>query len=371
MNNAVTIPDMTLLRPVHVRDLPGWAFDDHGAALASFQRSCMEILAAGKAFERPVAFGGTRKHWFEVCRRAMTADEPQRFFERNFAAFSVKDPMRPEGLFTGYYEPEVEGSRVQAPGYRVPVYRKPDDLVALSEQQQQTTGMTYGRVVNGDIVPYHTRQEIEVGALSGRGLEILWLKDWSDAFFLQVQGSGRVRFPDDSLIRLEYAAKSGLPYTSIGSRLVARGVMSPQEMSMQVIRDWMNRHPEDARYLMWENQSFIFFRETAVGDLGPNGAQQVPLTPGRSLAVDRSLWMLGTPVWLDMSVPSADGRTMTEFRHLTIAQDTGSAIRGHVRGDVFWGAGEDAALIAGRMKSAGSMTILLPNKLAETLAGGL
>src|SRR5205085_4706055 len=179
-----------------------------------------------------------------------------------------------------------------------------------------------------------------------------WLADWADAFFIQVQGSGRIQLPDGSLMRLAYAGKNGQAYTGIGRLLVERGLLSSDGMSMQAIRVWMSAHPQEARELMWENKSFVFFRQVRAADpgLGPPGAQKVSLTPLASLAVDRGLWAFGTPVWLDIMVPGREGGGLQPFRQLMIAQDTGTAIKGYARGDVFWGAGEAAALIAGHMK---------------------
>ncbi len=311
-------------------------------------------------------FGGRRDQWLAVCRKAWTAADARRFFEENFQPLTVNDPLRPEGLFTGYYEPEAAGSLEPSADYAVPIYRKPDDLIGFDDSIAAKTGFKYGRMAEGLPIAYFTRKEIEDGALAGRGLEFVWLKSWADAFFIHIQGSGRVRLPDGSLIRLAYAGKSGQPYTGIGPLLVERGAFTREEMSMQATRAWMEKDDVAARELMWENKSFIFFREVEMADaaLGPPGAQQVALTPHRSLAVDRSLWMFGTPVWLDSTTPSGPGGEMEAFRHLMVAQDTGSAIKGHVRGDVFWGAGEEAALIAGEMKSQGRMIVLLPKEVA-------
>lgn len=356
------------LEPVPFAKLSGWRADDHGAALQSFRRSCAEILRDGAAFARPVAFGGRREHWVEACEAASHSVEPREFFETSFRAFRVIDQKRPEGLFTGYYEPEVEGSRKADAIFKVPVYAKPPDLVAF-DQAQQKTGLSYGRIVNGKPKAYFTRKEIERGALTNKGLEILWLKDWADAFFVHIQGSGRVRLPDGAVARLAFAAKSGRPYTAIGGILVERGIFTREEMSMQALRRWMAKEPEAARELMWQNESFIFFREVELENpqLGALGAQSVQLTPLRSIAIDRSLWMFGTPVWLDTKSPSGKGAALEDFRKLLIAQDTGSAIKGAARGDVFWGFGDEAAGPAGHMKSAGSMTVLLPIKVARDL----
>lgn len=369
MASAMTGRAAAILEPLAFSAIAGWADDDHAAALATFRRSCAEIVSAGKAFGRKVAFGGRREQWIAPCRSAETATDPKRFFEETFQPLKVNDPARPEGLFTGYYEPEAEGSRTPSAAYPVPLYHKPADLVAFDAATEKRLGVKYGRTAGGQPVPYFTRKEIEHGAIAGRGLEIVWLRDWADAFFMHIQGSGRVRLADGSMIRLAYAGKSGQPYTGIGGLLVERGAFSRDEMSMQATRAWMARNEQAARQLMWENKSFVFFREVEVDDpkLGPPGAQKVSLTPRRSLAVDRSLWMFGTPIWLDTNTPSGPEGRMEIFRHLMIAQDTGTAIKGYARGDVFWGAGGQAALAAGHMKSVGSMIVFVPKDIAREL----
>lgn len=354
------------LKPVDPTSLHGWASHDHEAARQTLRRSCREILEQGAGFRRPVRFGGSPSSWRNACLAAFEAGDARRYFEHMFRAYRVHDKARPEGLFTGYFEPEVEGSLSRSSLFHVPIYRRPPDLVTLSEGD---SGLAYGRIVDGRAMPYLTRREIEEGALTGKGLEIVWLKDWADAFFIQVQGSGRVRLAEGGTLRLSYAAKSGHAYTGIGGLLVQRGVLPEQDMSMQAIRRWMAKHPQQARELMWENKSFVFFRTVELEDpaLGALGAQHVQLTPRRSLAVDRSLWMFGTPVWLDTAAPAGEGNTMVSFRHLLIAQDTGSAIKGLARGDVYWGFGAVAAEVAGPMKSPGEMTVLLPVEVADEL----
>jgi membrane-bound lytic murein transglycosylase A len=360
-----------ILEPTSFDRIAGWHEADHRQALATFKRSCAEIEASGSAFQRKVVFGGTRRDWLAVCARLKAGPDPRAFFEETFTPLIVRDPARPEGLFTGYYEPEAEGSLKPGGDYKVPVYARPDDLVAFDTRAAKKLGLAYGRMVDGKPQGYFTRREIEDGALKSRGLELVWLKDWADAFFIQVQGSGRVRLPNGKVMRLGYAAKTGQPYTAIGGLLVERGILARENMSMQAIRAWMRKNPRDARALMWENKSFVFFRQVTAEDpkLGPPGAQKVPLTPYHSLAIDRSLWIFGTPIWLDTQAPRGETGTLTPFRNLMVAQDTGTAIKGHARGDVFWGAGEDAALTAGHMKSPGRMIVLLPKPLAKRLLG--
>ena len=369
MSFAMTGEAKPILKSVPFEQIKGWAEDDHAAALAAFQRSCQEIIETGHGFERHVKFGGTCAEWMAVCKAAVHAKNPRQFFELEFTALSVADPSRPEGLFTGYYEPEAEGSRTPGNGFDVPIYCKPPDLVSFDEATEKHLGLKYGRMVGGKASGYFTRREIEEGVLKSKGVELVWLKSWVDAFFIHVQGSGRIRFADGSFMRLAYGAKTGQPYSGIGGLLVGRGVLTKDNMSMQALRKWMGENPKAARELMWENKSFIFFREVKVDDatLGAPGAQKVSLTPLRSLAVDRSLWMFGTPIWLDAEVPSGTNNKMQSFRHLMVAQDTGTAIKGYARGDVYWGWGEKAALIAGQMKSPGTMTVLLPKKLAHRL----
>ncbi len=359
----------TALRQIDISKIAGWAEDDHAAALATFQRSCEEIITTGSAFNRLVRFGGARADWLAVCAAAAKATSPRAFFETEFTALEVSDQERPEGLFTGYYEPEAEGSRKPGNGFDVPIYRKPDGLVSFDQAAEQQAGAKYGQIVEGRAKPYFTRREIEEGALKEQGLELVWLRSWVDAFFIHVQGSGRIRFADGSAMRLAYSAKSGQPYTGIGGVLVERGILTSETMSMQSLRKWMAENPILARELMWQNKSFIFFREVTVDDpsLGAPGAQKVQLTPRRSIAVDRSTWMFGTPIWLDAKVPSGPNGELKPFQRLLVAQDTGTAIKGRKRGDVYWGWGEEAAAIAGQMKSPGSMIVLLPKKLARKL----
>jgi membrane-bound lytic murein transglycosylase A len=359
----------SLLERVRFEDLEGWPMAVGEPALETFRRSCREILAVGSGFSHAARFGGSRSSWLGTCRAALVATNARRFFETSFRPYHVRDHERPDGLFTGYFEPEVDGRRMASPSFAVPLYRRPPDLVRFSAERRAGSGLAYGRMVEGRQRPYFTRREIEEGALAGRGLEIAYVKDWADAFFIHVQGSGRVRLEDGSTMRLTYDARSGLPYTGIGGLLVERGVFPREEMSMQAIRNWMAAHPHEARQLMWENQSFIFFREALLEhpELGALGAQHVQLTPRRSFAVDRREWMLGTPIWLDTDAASGEGGTMIPFRQLLIAQDTGSAITGLARGDVYWGFGEHAARIAGPMKSPGRMTVLLPIPVADEL----
>ena len=358
-----------MLEHVTFRDIIGWADDDLKPALRAFQRSAQEILENGHGFKREALFGGKREEWLAACEAAPKATDARKFFEEHFSARRVHDSERPEGLFTGYYEPETQGSLKQSRDYSVPIYAKPDDLVTFSDAEREATGLAYGRRENGKAAGYLTRKQIEEGALAGSGLEICFVKSWVDAFFIHVQGNGRVVLDDGKAIRLSYAAKNGQAYTGIGGVLLSRGVGTPQSMSMQLLRQWMAQNPSHTRELLWSNDSFVFFRVTEIEDpnLGAIGAAKVNLTPLRSLAVDRSNWMFGTPLFINTHEPPEAKGGPVPFRHLMIGQDTGTAIRGLVRGDIYWGWGETAALNAGHMKSKGAMTALLPKALAQRL----
>lgn len=357
------------LEPVQCTHIQGMRDDDCLLALSAFRRQAVEIRERGAGFSRPVQFGGRREDWLPVCEQSLQERDPYTFFTSQFRAFRVHAMERPSGLFTGYFEPQADGSRSPSPDYPVPIYRKPPDLVPLSAHEEIAVGLKYGRRVNGVAGPYFERKAIEQGILAGQGLEICWLKNWVEAFFVHIQGSGRVLLPDGSALRLSYAAKTGLPYTGVGGVLADRGDLTRETMSMQSVKAWMASHPDEARDLMWLNKSFVFFREINVADesLGAVGAAQVHLTPHRSMAVDRANWMFGTPMWIETEYPPEARRVDHRLHRLMIAQDTGSAIKGLVRGDFYWGWGEDAALIAGHMKSNGRMTVLLPHAVCEHL----
>ncbi|MGH6912588.1 MAG: murein transglycosylase A, partial [Geminicoccales bacterium] len=253
--------------------------------------------------------------------------------------------------------------------YTVPLHLAPDDLlrIDLGRFNPELAGYSIsGRIQGNQFVPYHSRGEIESGALDDRGLELLWVDDRVDKFFLQIQGSGQVVLEDGRLIRVGYAGQNGHPYRAIGRDLIEIGALPPEQVSMQSIRTWLEANPGAARAIMDRNRSYVFFQENSeLGpDDGPIGAQGVPLTAGRSLAVDLRFIPLGAPVWLDSSAPFPDGEA--PLRRLMIAQDTGGAIKGVVRGDVFWGAGALAEAVAGRMKSTGRYAVLLPRSLIPT-----
>ncbi len=312
------------------------------------------------------AAAGTVADWQAVCAAAGLVadgnDEAARgYFERSFVPYLVRWDGDAAGLFTGYYEPELRGAWVRSDRFGVPIYGPPADLVVvdLGRFDAALKGRRIvGRVNDGSLAPYPARAEIETGVLAGRGLELLFVDDPIDAFFLHIQGSGRVIMDDGSAVRLGFAARNGRPYFAIGRELVRRGVLARDEVSMQSIRAWLQAHPAEASAVMALNESFIFFR--LVDGEAPLGAQGVALTPGRSLAVDPEIIPLGLPLWLDTIDPLDPERPL---RRLVVAQDTGSAIKGAVRGDLFFGSGENAALRAGAMNRPGRYYVFLPKQL--------
>lgn len=358
------------IRPASFDELFGWRSDDHAQALRTFLRSCSGRpgwTREGAA----AAYLGRREDWARVCDAAaslggkVSRERARRFFETHFEPVEMIARGGHDALFTGYFEPEVKGARTPSRRFSVPLLRRPGDLLRLSpaEAIRGSAGpLRYARMVAGRPQPYFTRAQIEQGALAGRGLELVYLRDRIDAFFLHVQGSGRIRLADGSIMRVGFAGKNGHPYTSIGRTLIEWGELDGQGVSMQSIRRWLKRHSGRADELMWQNRSFIFFRELEGHDagLGPVGAQGLPLTPGRSMAIDPAYYFYGAPLWLETLAPSGKEGRLKAWNRLLVAQDTGSAIKGPLRGDVFWGSGARAGAIAGRMKSSGRLFLLRP-----------
>lgn len=383
-------PPTTLnLSPARYADLPGWDRDTVATALPALTRSCARLTAPGAA---PLRVGGlsiAAADWAAPCA-ALAAVRPgdddalRRVLQSHFQPWAASDGTAGEsaddGLFTGYYEAELHGSRHRHGPYQTPVYRRPDDLVTLdlgdfplpaSLTHDAVKGVRLaGRVRQGRLVPYDDRRAIDAGALAGRGLELLWLDDPVAAFFLHIQGSGRVVLDDGTVSRVGYDSQNGWPYIAIGRRMADEGKLPRDGISMQSIRAWLTAHPAETPGVLQSNPSYVFFRPlTGVGtDDGPLGGEGVPLTPGRSLAVDHTLVPYGLPVWLDASDPLDPA---TRLDRLLVAQDTGGAIRGPVRGDVFWGHGAEAEQRAGLMKSRGRYWFLLPRTVvAGHPAGG-
>jgi len=310
-------------------DLVGWANDDHDAALAVFLKTCADIK---------------KPDWVAICKMAAGHPNARTFFELLFRPVLIGGET--PALFTGYYEPELNGARYSDARFRYPIYRKPPELVA---------GQTW-----------QTRKAIEDrGLLRGRGLEIAWIDNPVDVFFLQIQGSGRIRLRDGSALRVSYGGSNGRNYASIGQELVRRGVFKPHQVSADVIRNWVQSNPVEGRRLLQHNPSYVFFRvvKNVSAARGPLGAMNRSITAMRTVAVDPSFTPLGAPVWIEKG-----GRAPLD--RLMIAQDTGSAIKGAQRADIFFGTGKDAGHLAGQIRDSGRMIVLLPITRAYAMAPG-
>jgi membrane-bound lytic murein transglycosylase A len=356
-----TPPDRLVLRPASFGDLTGWTSDGVGEALAALKKSCTRRLGfADAAPVGPQGMAGTVADWRPLCAAAAAVDEREDaaargFFEAWFRPYRCANNEMTEGLFTGYYEPELKGSRVRGGGFETPLMKRPPDLVAveLGDFRADWRGERIaGRVVDGRLKPYETRAQIEAGTLDRLNLGLLWIDDPVAAFFLQVQGSGRIDLPDGREVRVGSDGQNGWPYVAIGRVMIERGLIDRESATMPGIRAWLAAHPAETKDILDANPSYVFFREI-VGD-GPVGSEGVVLTPGRSLAVDTKFLPLGAPFWLEAA---ADDE---RIRRLLIAQDTGGAIRGPVRGDVFWGHGPDAERRAGTLRARGGYFLLLP-----------
>src|SRR6478752_8629672 len=357
------------LEPLKWSELTGWAADDHLAAFAAYQAGCRTARRKPRSDERGLIFGALTN----VCRKAL-ALEPQdsaaarAFFEQNFQPVRIARLGEGEGLVTGYYEPIVAGSRFPTPEFSVPIYRRPRDLVASGYKPGAVAfpnkGVRIGRrTENNDLVPYYDRGAIEAGALDGQKLEICWIKDPLDLVAIQIEGSARVILEDGTPLRISYDSHNGYSYSSIERALVERNLMSRQEMSRERIRAWMVAHPEEAAKVRAVNRAYMFFRVTGLTNDGePVGAQGVPLTPGRSIAVDR-VHEYGTPFFIEGNLPIESAKPNAPVGRLTIAQDTGSAIVGPARADLYLGAGDEAGRVAGRIKHRGRFAMLVPREL--------
>lgn len=368
------IPD-TLLEPIEFSSLKGWEEDDQLPALDAFRKSCTVLLRRKEVPEmRPIEIGLR-----EVCRKLALYSEPMStaaarlFFEQNFRPVRIAKLGDDAGFITGYYEPEIEGSLTEKEGFNVPIYRKPGELISRAQKpsrinrpirpsaKKTKTGIRTGGVISA----YFDRAAIDDGALKGRGLEICWLKDPVDSFFTHIQGSARIKLQDGKIMRINYAAQNGFPYFAVGRSLIERGIVPADEMTMDKIRLYIAEHPEEGRELMRMNRSYVFFREVEElsHDAEPMGAQGVSLTRERSLAVDRNIHLYGTLFWLDAMLPIKDEKPTTPFRRLMIAQDTGGAIIGPARADVYFGAGLEAGSIAGRLRHNGQFYMMVPRSI--------
>ena len=355
-------PDHLVLLPAGFGDLGGWSADHQSEALPALLRSCATRLkfADGEKVG-PNGIAGTVADWRQPCAAAATVPDnddtaARQFFETWFQPYRCANNAVTEGLFTGYYEAELAGARARGGVFQTPLLKRPPDLVMveLGDFRPNLRGERIaGRVVSGRLKPYDTREQIEAGSLEKLDLPLLWVEDPIAAFFLEIQGSGRVTLPDGSVQRVGYDGQNGWPYVAIGKVMADRGLLDRDNVNMQSIRAWLAAHPDQAKAIMDANPSYVFFRELK-GD-GPLGSEGVVLTPGRSLAVDRSFLPLGAPVWL-----AASDDRIGEIRRLLVAQDSGGAIRGPVRGDVFWGHGPEAERNAGYQRARGAEYLLLP-----------
>ncbi len=368
----VLSPDNLYLTEVDYDALPGWRADSVLQVGPALKRSC-ERLLRGDA-DRTITAGPletSAAQWRPACQAALDGIESgaeetfRRAIETHFTPFAAAAGEDPDGLITGYFEAELRGAAAPDAQYAYPIYARPDDhiIADLGIFDPDLKGQrAVGRVQEGRFVPYPARADLERTHLPGRGLELFWARDPIDVFLLQVQGSGRVVLPDGTVARIGFDGHNGRPYKSVGRVLIDRGDLQAHEASCNGIRGWIEKNPERANELLWENPRFVFFRELE-GD-GPIGAEGLPLTPGRSLAVDRAHIAMGTLIWLDTTWPSAPDRPL---QRLMVAQDTGGAIKGPVRGDFFWGFGAEALAEAGKMKSTGRYYLLLPNEVAATI----
>jgi peptidoglycan lytic transglycosylase A len=362
-----------LYRPVKFGDLPGWEQDDHLAAFQTFLKSCARVIARSRD---GVAEADSKRPLMPpadlvaACTRAAaqageitTKHAARAFFEENFTPNAVVKKGQ-ASLLTGYYEPVLQGSRTPDGPYQTPIYKRPPDLVNVVDDTRRGAlkpgELTHVRKTGSATEPYFTRAEIEGGALKGKGLELLYFSDPVEVFFMQIQGSGRVKLTDGSTVRVHYDGKNGHPYNSIGRYLIEKAILAADRMSMLALAQWLRADPERGRKVMWQNSSYVFFREIKDEVGSPLGAMRVPLTPERSLAIDPSYHALGTPIYVSVPtmkhVPKA-----SPFNRLMVGQDVGSAIRGAERGDIYFGSGDEAGRLAGSTRHSGRFFVLVPN----------
>jgi membrane-bound lytic murein transglycosylase A len=347
--------------------LPGWFEDNHLEAFKAFRRS------AAQALKKPYK-DGEGERTFQNFKPAFQAAldtgptnsaEARLFFEQQFVPAKLAPEQGTTGLVTGFYEPVVDGSRTKTKEFPVPIYAMPHDLVEVTDENRPDGWDAYFRFAldrEGRLQQYPDRETIERGYLAGKGLELVYVADKIEAFFIHVQGAARIRLQDGRVMGITYVAKSGHPFTGPGRILIDRGDISEKDISMQSVRAWLKANPDKMDELLWQNRSFIFFKESPVddADLGPIAAAKVQLTPGRSMAVDRLRHVFGSALYV--VAPMVNFGDSKTFRRLMIAQDTGSAIIGTARGDLFTGSGFEAGEIAGRIKAEADFYLLMPRR---------
>ena len=355
------------LKKTSFNQLPGWGTADTTQSMNAFNVTCTSFLK-----QEPDTPAGspyiplTAKDWYPACRAALLVDtasakQTKAFFEHYFEPAEFFDHQPVQGLFTGYYLPLLHGSLTKTTQYNVPIYSTPDNLITVDLtlfDSGLTNRQLFGRLEGGRLVPFYTREDINQGAIADSASVIVWVDSHIDRLFMDIEGSGIVQLTDGSHMFLGYAGQNGAPYTAVGHALIQKGVMNRQNQSMQRIRGYLGSHPEERDTIINQNKSFVFFEilphKSAIGVKG------IVLTPGYSLAIDRQWIPIGVPVWLNTTRPDDQKNAQKPFQRLMIAQDTGGAIRGMVRGDIFWGKGNKAMTIAGQMNNAGYYWLLLP-----------
>jgi membrane-bound lytic murein transglycosylase A len=373
-SRPLRIPD-SALEPIDWNALDGWQADDHAAAFAAFLASCRPLLHTGapEGEKRPMYLALSH-----ACREAVAAGrlaqaQARSFFEHNFRPLRISKLGDSAGLLTGYYEPIVDGSRFPTGIFKVPIYRRPPDLVPPRNSTGPgfpNRGQSLRRTQSGTLVPYYDRGQILDGALDGQHLEICWIKDQMDALLIQIQGSARVRLEDGTMLRINYAAHNGYPNVPIGRFLIERNIMPREAISLDRIREWMRANPQNAEEVLRQNRSFTFFRIVGLSDdREAAGAQGVPRTSGRSIAIDSALHVYGTPFFIQAHLPLTNAKQSGSFARLMIAQDTGSAIVGPARADIYFGAGDQAGQVAGRVHHSGNFVMLVPRELDPVETG--
>ncbi|MFN5666685.1 murein transglycosylase A, partial [Bradyrhizobium sp.] len=383
-SHPIPYPDLELplqvsgsqYEPLAWTNVAGWGDDDHLAAYKAFRTSCKPIAAQQGAPAESKALGSSLRDPCRIAKGLELSDgvKAKEFFEQNFVPLRISRLGEEAGFVTGYYEPVLDGSKTQTEVYNVPVYRRPSNLFVRGKTQASVglpnSGPVYRKIGRRKLVPYYDRAQIEDGAIAGRGLEIAWLKSQTDLLFAQIQGSARIKFEDGTTLRINYDAHNGYPYTPVGRVLIDRGIIPREQMSMQKIREWMEQNPEGANEVRRQNRAYVFFREVPLSDKDEAvGAQGVPLTPGRSIAVDKALHVYGTPFFIAGQLPIESELSKTPFHRLMIAQDTGSAIVGPARADLYFAAGADAGKVSGRLRHNMQFVMLVPKGLDPVARG--
>ncbi len=344
-------------KAIKFSELPGWDEDQHAEAFTALGKSCIRLAK--------------KPDWQTICKQADGLGEPgnedaKQFFETHFMPHTLRGERgKTSGMITGYYEPLLHGAMQADERYRYPLYKSPEDMliIDLASIYPALKGKRVrGRVIGNKVVPYYSREQIDGDEMPLSGQELLWVDDRDQLFFLQIQGSGRVQLPDGKVIGAGYANQNGHAYISIGKKLIEMGEIERENVSLFSIKAWLKSNPQRAQALLNENPSYVFFVLRDKPEDGPTGSLNVPLTPERSLAIDPKFVQLGVPIWLNTSYP---GEGQLPLQKLVMAQDTGGAIKGQLRADLFWGTGERAEIMAGNMKQSGEMFILLPKNSLE------